>query len=344
MKSGLHVVVGIIINGILMAGCQTEISVFQPEQVLKTPTVVINSPSVVPVPTSTPPPVIQPTPSPKPSPTVDDDLKRPLFLNFYSEAVQPLSGVNAHIQAVIMTYPVNGTIVDEGISNAEGDIKLQAYPGFPYKVTASKTGFTTRVAFISVHPGEGVGSLSGHSNTIIFGPKPSMWQTAVALALSTKPELQRIEYQTQSNRVRGFKLFFSEPIERQSIETQLVIRKSSIPEPSRPPLFIKDTTEEIVFRPTDFAWTWNKEQTEVIAQLLPEKTFPPEPPLPRFQLDPPKLNQYQLSFTALSQMPELKDLNGESRPSPFFVRQPIGPQERSSYFTNALIFPAQQNP
>lgn len=270
--------------------------------------------------------------TPEPNSYKQDSIK----LLFYDDEQNSIQGISVHIRSV-----TSGLFFESrGASNEYGLLYFSvpaASTGIEYEVQASKAGYLSRTGRVKIFwPGEA----GSHWNTIIFGAKTGT--SVPALPLSPKPELQRIELQAKSNQVNGFKLFFSEPMNNQSVEEHMVIRKPLAQEqPNVRPPTLENTNGEIIFAPKDFTWSWNSQQTEAIAQLLPEKSYPPEPPIPRFEA--PKWNKYQLSFTAQTQTPELKDSTGDVRKSPFILPHLTRPNEYPSYFTNAFVFEAQQN-
>lgn len=282
------------------------------------------SPSAEPTATPTADPSASATPTPLPSATSDISVIETTTFNgkVFDDSEAPMDGVTITAKSLNSSVPFEATTTTAGgtysFNNAPSGVQIE--------IVASRSGFTTRKR-VEVLKSNKQGD--PNANKYDFGTDGSNagGSGSASNALSDKPEVIAV---TPGRNAAGvdpktsFVIKFSEPVDRNSVEDNFVVRvqqdqKLSVDRKntftfgggsaSNSSNTTVNPSSSIVWDESDFTASWNSDDTEVTFTFADEKLLPTDK-------DSDKVPDYLISFN--NKGGSIKDKSGVLRPEKWF--------------------------
>ncbi len=220
----------------------------------------------------------------------------------------PLDGVTVQVKSLsaetpylLSTTSMGGTYV---FNHAPAGILLE--------VSAIKAGYATRKRVVVLKSNK-----QGDPNANKYDFKSALY------ALSDKPEVIAVTPARQATNIAantGFKLVFSEPVDRQTVEDNFVLRVQA---PETLSIGATLNTGDTIWSKSAFNLSWNADDTELELSFRDQKQLPTDQ-------DTAKIPEYQIALDLAGG--QIKDKSGISRSSNYF-KVNAGAAENSSRFT-----------
>lgn len=280
--------------------------------------------------------------SPEPLPSNDfNNESYPLGGYVFDDLKQPLENVKISI-STLRSHDIK--FQSETFTDTKGKYFFSEVPFAYYEIKAEKEGYSPRrrVEFVRKHPSSPIGNVFdfgvGRSSTKSHSP-------LVSLALSDKPEIIDVNPRRNSkeNAVdTSFKLVFSEPMDRQSVEDTFSVRvfiSQKLTVDKRSLLLTFRGSENIFFPEGELIWDknsfniqWLDNDTQVVFTFKDGKSLPSDKVLNR-------IPEYQVAFNIQGNR-IIKDKSGISRYNNHF-KLTDAPHEESYKFS---ILPDLESP